>query len=129
MVELLDACAAAGVPCGIASSSGIDWIGGFLDRLGLRDRFATVAGVDRTGVGKPAPDCYLLACADLSADPTRSVALEDSAPGLASATAAGLATVAVPSRITRHTDLSAATLTVASLAEVTLDQLAALVPA
>ena len=94
-------------------------------RLGLRDRFATVAGVDRTGVGKPAPDVYLLACEDLGADPARSVAVEDSGHGIAAAKAAGLACVAVPSRITRHTDLSAADLTVASLAELRLADLGA----
>ena len=36
------------------------------------------------------------------------MALEDSAPGIAAALAAGLTAVAVPSEITRHTDLSAA---------------------
>ena len=35
------------------------------------------------GVGKPAPDVYLRACADLGADPARAVALEDSAHGVA----------------------------------------------
>jgi hypothetical protein len=34
------------------------------------------------GVGKPEPDVYLKACADLGADPAWSVALEDSAPVL-----------------------------------------------
>ena len=48
----------------------------------------------------------------LDADPARSVAVEDSGHGIAAAKAAGLACVAVPSRITRHTDLSAADLTV-----------------
>jgi HAD superfamily hydrolase (TIGR01509 family) len=129
VVELLDDLESAGVPTGIASSSGRDWIEGHLGRLGLLDRFATVAGVDRTGVGKPAPDVYLLACADLGAEPARSVAVEDSRHGIAAAKAAGMACVAVPSRITRHTDLSAADLTVGSLADIGVADLAALVPA
>ena len=41
------------------------------------------------GVGKPAPDVYLRACADLGADPRSAVALEDSAHGVAAAKAAG----------------------------------------
>ena len=125
VVDLLDDLEAAGVARGIASSSSREWIDGHLERLGLRDRFATVAGVDRTGVGKPAPDVYLLACADLGADPARSVAVEDSGHGIAAAKAAGLFCVAVPSRITRHTDLSAADLIVASLAELRLTDLGA----
>ena len=127
VTELLDQLEAADVPRGIASSSAREWIEGHLGRLGLLDRFATVAGVDRTGVGKPAPDVYLLACEDLGADPARSVAVEDSGHGIAAAKAAGLACVAVPSRITRHTDLSAADLTVASLADLRLADLGGLV--
>jgi HAD superfamily hydrolase (TIGR01509 family) len=128
VVELLDDLDAASVPAGIASSSDRTWVAGHLDRLGLLDRFATIAGVDRTGgIGKPAPDSYLLACDDLGAEPRRSVAIEDSAHGVAAAKAAGMACVAVPSRITRHTDLSAADLVVGSLAELRLADLDALV--
>ena len=96
MVDLLDGLEAAGVPAGSRRARHREWIDGHLGRLGLLDRFATVAGVDRTGVGKPAPDVYLLACADLGADPARSVAVEDSAHGIAAAKAAGLFCVAVP---------------------------------
>jgi putative hydrolase of the HAD superfamily len=130
VVDLLDDLAAASVPAGIASSSAREWVSGHLGRLGLLDRFATIAGVDRTGgVGKPAPDSYLLACTDLGAVPARSVAIEDSSHGITAAKAAGLACVAVPSRITRHTDLSAADLTVESLADLRLADLGALVGA
>jgi beta-phosphoglucomutase-like phosphatase (HAD superfamily) len=45
----------------------------------------------------PAPDLYLRAGADLAADPARSVAFEDSRTGVASARAAGLYVVGVPS--------------------------------
>ena len=73
------------------------------------------------------PDAYLLACDELGVDPARSVALEDSAHGVAAAKAAGLRVVAVPSSITRFTDLTAADLTVTSLEDVDLDLLAGLV--
>lgn len=129
VVELLDALRTDGVPCAVASSSPAPWVKGHLDRLGLVDHFAVLATADRVGGrAKPAPDTYLLACSDLGVAPRRSVALEDSAPGIAAALAAGLAVVAVPSHITAHTDLSAASHTVASLAEVTVADLAALVP-
>ena len=112
---LVDSLVAAGVPIGVASSSSLEWLDRHLGRLGLRSRFAAVIGADLVGgVGKPAPDVYLRACADLGADPAQSVALEDSAHGVASAKAAGMAAVAVPSRITRFNDFTHADLVVDS---------------
>lgn len=106
----------AGIPLGIASSSPASWIETHLTRLGLRHRFTSIASRDRVGGrSKPAPDTYLLACRELGADPRRTVALEDSSPGVAAALAAGLRVVAVPSAITRHTDLSGAHRSVAGL--------------
>ncbi|HEY4376097.1 MAG TPA: HAD-IA family hydrolase [Acidimicrobiales bacterium] len=128
VVGLLDQLGAAGVPCGVASSSTVGYLDRHLVRLGLRGRFATVAGADLVGGrGKPSPDVYLLACRELGVDPRRSVALEDSEHGIAAARAAGMRVVAVPSEITRLTDLSAADCVVASLEELTLADLAALV--
>ncbi len=124
IVGLLDALDEAGVPAGIASSSEVGWLERHLRRLGLLGRFEVLAGADRVGgVGKPAPDSYLLACRELGADPSRSVALEDSAHGVAAARAAGMAVVAVPSRITRFTSLSDADLVVGSITELSVDVL------
>ena len=88
----------AGVPLAIASGSSVGWLELHLDRLGLRKQFTVLAGVDRVERPKPAPDAYLLACAELGAEPARSVALEDSAHGIVAAKAAGLRVVAVPQR-------------------------------
>ena len=46
---------------------------------------------------KPAPDLYMTACARPAAEPERSVALEDSRTGTASALAARMFVIAVPS--------------------------------
>jgi HAD superfamily hydrolase (TIGR01509 family) len=125
---LVDSLTAARVPIGVASSSSLEWLERHLDRLGLLHRFGTLVGADVVGgVGKPAPDVYLRACADLGADPSRSVALEDSRHGIAAAKAAGMVAVAVPNRITRHNDLTQADLLVGSLGDLSLDDLAALV--
>jgi beta-phosphoglucomutase-like phosphatase (HAD superfamily) len=45
----------------------------------------------------PAPDLYLRACELLGIEPTRSVALEDSPPGVAAARAAGMLVLGIPS--------------------------------
>jgi putative hydrolase of the HAD superfamily len=128
VVELVAELRAAGVPLGIASSSSRAWLDHHITRLGLTEGFGTLVGSDLVGgIGKPAPDVYLKACADLGADPGKSVALEDSAHGATAAKAAGMAVVAVPSRITRHNDLSHADLVVTSLHDLSVDRLAALV--
>lgn len=54
-----------------------------------------VAG-DEVAMGKPHPEPYLKAADALGATPARSVAIEDSIPGLTSAEAAGMYTVGVP---------------------------------
>lgn len=124
VMELLDELDSAAVPVGIASSSSTAWLERHTRRLGIIDRFGTLVGRDVVGgVGKPAPDVYVRACADLGALPSRSVALEDSAHGATAAKAAGLAVVAVPGRITIHNDFSHADLVVDSVAHVDLDVL------
>jgi HAD superfamily hydrolase (TIGR01509 family) len=68
-----------------------------LERSGLGDSWgATVCG-DEVEQLKPAPEIYLEACRRLGARPEDTVALEDSPTGVASARAAGLFVVGVPS--------------------------------
>ena len=128
VVELADALVAAGVGLGIASSSSLAWLQRHVGRLAIDRHFPVLVGADVVGgVGKPSPDVYLRALADLGADPARSVALEDSAHGVHAAKAAGMAVVAVPGPVTRSHDVSAADLVVDSLVDVTVAALEALV--
>jgi beta-phosphoglucomutase-like phosphatase (HAD superfamily) len=66
---------------------------------------------------KPAPDVYLLAAERLGAGTAGVVAIEDSASGVAAASAAGLRCITVRTALTRGHDHGGATLTVGSLAE------------
>lgn len=126
--DLLDQLAAAAVPCAIASSSPASWVETHLVRLGLRDRFSVIASRDHVGGrSKPDPASYRFATTELGARAERTVAIEDSRPGVTAALAAGLRVVAVPSEITRHTDLSAAHHTVGSMAHLTVADLSALI--
>lgn len=129
VVELLAGAAAHDVPCAVASSSPRYWVEGHLDRLGIAPLFAAVRTSDDVGPGrtKPAPDLFLLACDAVGADPARSVALEDSPNGVRAAKAAGMAVVGVAAGLTAGLPLDGADLLVASLADVTLEGLAALV--
>jgi HAD superfamily hydrolase (TIGR01509 family) len=115
-----DEAEALGLPLAIASSSDSEWIAENLETLGITHRFKFVSCCDKGVPPKPAPDCYLAACHALGVEPTHALAVEDSANGIAAAKAAGLRCVAVPNRLTRLLDLSAADLQLASLADATL---------
>lgn len=67
-----------------------------LERGGLLSYFSAVACGDEVEHPKPAPDVYLLAARRLGVDPARCVVLEDSAPGVRAALAAGMTPIQVP---------------------------------
>lgn len=83
-------------PLGVASSAPAELIRTALAAAGIADRFRAVASSEEVPRGKPAPDVYRLAAQRLGADPTRCVAVEDSANGLRAAAAAGMTVVATP---------------------------------
>jgi putative hydrolase of the HAD superfamily len=116
----------AQVPVAIASSAPARWVLGAVERLGVAPLFDAVVTGDQVTHRKPAPDVYLAAALRLGVDPRRSIAIEDSSPGIAAALAAGMKAVAIPHWLTARHDLSGADLTVAHAGELTLDRLAAL---
>lgn len=61
--------------------------------------FEVVVTGDRVARGKPHPDPYLLAAAELGLEPRECLAVEDSATGVASAVAAGCPTLVVPNHV------------------------------
>ncbi len=98
VVRLLDELADLGVPQAMVTMSWVPLADALLAHLpdGL---FAAVVTGDQVEHGKPHPEPYLTAMARLSllgVEPSGAVAIEDSPTGLASAEAAGLATIAVP---------------------------------
>jgi HAD superfamily hydrolase (TIGR01509 family) len=116
----LDAAGALDIPVGVASSSSVGWVSGHLERLGIRQHFQVIVGVDDAVPPKPDPSSYLRCCHGLGVDPTCSVAVEDSVNGVAAASSAGLYTVAVPHALTEDLDFSRADVVVASLATLSL---------
>ena len=85
------------IPIGVASNTPRALIEPALDSAGLAGAFDAIVGADEVANPKPAPDAYLAACALLGAPPTETIALEDSPTGVASARAAGLYVIGVPS--------------------------------
>jgi len=84
-------------PIGVASNSPRVILDIALQRAGLTGAFGAVIAADEVPVPKPAPDLYLAACRLLGADPSASVAFEDTPTGAAAARAAGMWVVGVPS--------------------------------
>jgi HAD superfamily hydrolase (TIGR01509 family) len=94
--ELLAQVAVAGIPAALVSSSSRSIVDAVLDAVG-RQHFAATVSSDDVERTKPHPHPYLTAARALGVDAALCVALEDSAPGAASARAAGCVVVAVPS--------------------------------
>ena len=126
VVDLLSALRDAGVPAAIASTAPALWVRPALDQLGLTASFRAIVTADDVERRKPAPDVYLEAARRLGVDPARAVAIEDSAPGIAAARAAGLRVVAIPHWLTATHDVSGADLRVSDAGELTLALLRAL---
>jgi pseudouridine-5'-monophosphatase len=124
--ELVGALAAANVPQAVATSSARRLFE--MKTTRHRDWFAAfalvVCGDDpRCRRGKPAPDIFLLAAADLGVRPRDCVVVEDAPSGVAAARAAGMQVVAAPDPamdVARYAD---ADLVVDSLTRLTPDVL------
>lgn len=115
-------------PLGLASSSPRSLIETVLDAAGLRSSFAAVVSTEEAAGGKPAPDVYLLAAAELGVPAAACAALEDSSNGLRAAAAAGCAVIAVPRPAYPPAEdaLAAARLVLPGLAELTVEAVLAL---
>jgi len=114
-----------GLGLAIASSSSRAWVLGHLERLRIRALWDAVLCREDVANTKPAPDLYRAAVAALGVAPVDAVAFEDSPNGIAAAKGAGLRCVAVPNALTADLDLGRADLLVASLAEMPLERLLA----
>jgi HAD superfamily hydrolase (TIGR01509 family) len=84
-----------GMPIGVASSSPRKLVDAALASAGLE--FAITVTGDEVDHPKPAPDLYLEACRQIGVAPADAIALEDSGTGVASARAAGLYVIGIPS--------------------------------
>jgi HAD superfamily hydrolase (TIGR01509 family) len=81
----------ADLPIAVASSSTTRWLRAHLNHLGLRERFEPhiYSGREHVSRGKPAPDIYLHAAAQLGVPIADCLILEDSVVGVTGAVASG----------------------------------------
>jgi HAD superfamily hydrolase (TIGR01509 family) len=78
-----------GLAVGIVSSSPREWIRQVVDRFDLDPLSVVASAGEIDGPGKPAPDVYERAMADLGVEPETCIVIEDSESGVRAAAAAG----------------------------------------
>lgn len=96
--ELLDDLRRHGIPCALVSASYRSLLDAVVDRI-PSGTFACIIAGDAVTHGKPHPEPYLNACAELKVRPGDCIVLEDSIPGATSGNAAGCTVVAVKSYV------------------------------
>jgi len=89
------------IPFAVVSGSRRSSVVGSLTAIGLLDRFETIVAAEDYTRGKPAPDAFLLAAERLGVAPADCLVFEDTDLGIEAATAAGMASVKVPSPLER----------------------------
>jgi beta-phosphoglucomutase family hydrolase len=89
-------------PLGVVSGSSRESVINSLTTLGLLDRFDTIVGAEDYARSKPAPDGFLTAATRLGVAPQSCLVFEDTALGIQAATAAGMASVRIPSALERR---------------------------
>jgi HAD superfamily hydrolase (TIGR01509 family) len=89
--QALDALDALGIPYCVASSGDHEKMNTTLGITGLLPRFAgRIFSVTQVARGKPAPDIYLFAAAQMGVEPADCVVVEDTPPGVQAGVAAGM---------------------------------------
>jgi HAD superfamily hydrolase (TIGR01509 family) len=95
-IRLVRELADRGYRLAVASSAPRTLVHRHLAATGLTDAFPVVLCAEDTDQPKPHPDIYLRACARLDVTPARSIAIEDSPPGVLAARTAGMFVIGVP---------------------------------
>ena len=114
-----------GLKLAIASSSPHAWVDTHAQRLGILSYFDKVICADDVPVGriKPNPDLFLLALRKLQVRNDEAIVFEDSPNGVKAAHAAGIFVVAIPNPVTSRLSMQNVSLTLTSLADVSLPDL------
>ncbi len=96
LFRLLNHLRDSGIKIAVATATQRERTLSYLSRIGALEFFDAVICGDMVTAGKPAPDIYLTAAAELGLPPEECAAFEDSPNGLMAAHSAGCYTVMVP---------------------------------
>jgi HAD superfamily hydrolase (TIGR01509 family) len=95
--EVLERFAAEKIPMAVATSAREDYMRRMLSQIGFRKYFQSCRSVDSIGRerGKPKPDIYLEAAADIGSPPLSTIGFEDAPAGVRGLKAAGMFAVGI----------------------------------
>ncbi len=113
--EAIHACQRAQLALALASSSIRADITVILEVFELSGLFEVIVAGDEVSKGKPDPEIFLKAAEGLAVDPAACLVLEDAPSGIAAANAAGMVSIAIPNRFTRHQNFDGAQVIIATL--------------
>jgi len=115
--DLIRAINQAGIPAAVCTSSTSDYATSLLGQYGYLDSFEFILGGEEVPNGKPAPDCYVMACQRLGVASQDAMVLEDSENGCRAAVDANTFAVAVPGKHNDGHDYKGAEIIANSLAD------------
>ena len=95
LVELLTELKQAGIKLAIASSASVHDIDFVLKHIHVKEFFDLIVDGSQVEKGKPSPDIFLKAAADLGTAPEDCIVFEDSVAGIKAGNAAGMKVVGV----------------------------------
>jgi len=95
LVAFLDQLRRQGIRAAVATSAPSQNRTWLLERLGVKDAFASVVGPESVERGKPFPDIFLAAARALELPPADCIAFEDAVNGVTSAVRAGMQVAAL----------------------------------
>ena len=94
LIEFLEGAKKVNIPCAVVTGGPTENVDFVLDGLNIRQYFACIVDSSQYEHGKPAPDCYLQAAAELEVEPRDCVVFEDAVNGIEAAIAAEMRVVA-----------------------------------
>ena len=105
--DILETVGRAGLPCALATSTREPYATERLAAVGLDRYFDVKVTGDRIGRGKPDPEIFLVAAAELGIEPARCWVFEDSPNGVRAALAAGCSVLQIPDLVEPDDDVRA----------------------
>jgi len=125
-VELLTDLKSNAIPCALATSASRVSMDLVLGRFELAPYFEATVALEDVTHAKPDPEVFLKAAAAVQMPPECCVVIEDASRGLHAGEAAGMKCVAVPTPLSRSSDISMADLVIESLEELSATRLGTL---
>lgn len=119
--ELLEFLNDRKIPAAVATATDYERTRDYLTRAGIFGCFDKIVCATMVERGKPEPDIYIFAAAQLGLKPEECVALEDSPNGVKSAAAAGCKTIMIPDLTEPDEELKSLVFAVAGSADGVID--------